>query len=229
MEKKYEFTGEFKKFGGVILHRIRAIKNFGNVEAGDLGGWIEKEDNLSHEDDCWVFDNAWVYDNARIYGNARVSDNAWVLGNAHVYDNAYVFGKACICGDAHIYDNACIYGDAGAFDNACVFGNAHVFGDAYVFSDARVHGDAHVYSYAHVCGDARVSDDNDYLNNRSITAFKTDGNGICVRCDSFYDTGHFYGTLSEFETRVKEKHGNNKFAKEYLSCINTIKIHFDLV
>lgn len=51
--KKYEFTGETKEirllFRTATLHRIRATVAFGIVEVGDLGGWIEKEENLSHE------------------------------------------------------------------------------------------------------------------------------------------------------------------------------------
>ena len=51
--KKYEFTGETKEikllFRTAVLHRIRATVSFGFVKIGDLGGWIEKEENLSHE------------------------------------------------------------------------------------------------------------------------------------------------------------------------------------
>ena len=56
--KKYEFTGETKEirllFRTATLHRIRATVAFGIVEVGDLGGWIEKEENLSHEGKAWV-------------------------------------------------------------------------------------------------------------------------------------------------------------------------------
>ena len=49
-EKKYEFTGETKvNDDGVTLHRIRALRDTWYCKKGDLGGWIEKEENLSHE------------------------------------------------------------------------------------------------------------------------------------------------------------------------------------
>lgn len=49
-EKKYEFTGEAQVLPmGKIVHRIRALKNFGSVKTGDLGGWIQEEDNLSQD------------------------------------------------------------------------------------------------------------------------------------------------------------------------------------
>ena len=80
--KKYEFTGETKTvpflFKDVTLHRIQAITNFANVVAGELGGWIEKEENLSHKG------GAWVCGDACVYGNAVVSENAEVFSVRHV-------------------------------------------------------------------------------------------------------------------------------------------------
>ena len=74
-QKKYEFTGEVKIEFGVKLHRIRALVAMATigVAVGDLGGWIEKEKNLSHSG------NAWVSGDARVFGNARVSDDARVF------------------------------------------------------------------------------------------------------------------------------------------------------
>ena len=64
------------------LYRIKALKDFGNVKAGDLGGYVESKKNLSQEGDAWVSGNARVYDNARVFGNAWVSGNARVSGTA---------------------------------------------------------------------------------------------------------------------------------------------------
>ena len=47
--KKFKLTSEFiVDISGVKLFRIKALIEFGNVKAGDLGGYIEKEENLSH-------------------------------------------------------------------------------------------------------------------------------------------------------------------------------------
>lgn len=64
MEKKYKFTEETRIYNGRLLHRIVAIRDFPSIIAGTKGGWIEKEDNLSHEGDCWVSDEAIVCDKA---------------------------------------------------------------------------------------------------------------------------------------------------------------------
>ena len=44
--KKYELTANTKNVYGKTLFQIRALKDFGDVQAGDLGGYIEKEENL---------------------------------------------------------------------------------------------------------------------------------------------------------------------------------------
>lgn len=82
--KKYELTSETKIFFGHILYRIKALSSFGCVSAGDLGGFLESEKNLSQNGD------AWVYGDAMVFGDARVSGNAWVYGNARVFGDAEV-------------------------------------------------------------------------------------------------------------------------------------------
>lgn len=80
--KKYELTAEFIEKWGKKLFRIKALISFGSVEVGELGGYVEKEDNLAQDGNAWVYGNARVYGNAEVYGNARVCGDAWVCGNA---------------------------------------------------------------------------------------------------------------------------------------------------
>ena len=92
-EKKWEFTGETKVHFGITLKRIRAVVEFklkcGIIRKGELGGWIEKESNLSGN--AWVYENAWVSGNAKVYGNAEV------YGNANVYGDAWVKSSEDYC------------------------------------------------------------------------------------------------------------------------------------
>ena len=105
--KKFELTAEFvTNVFGKKLFRIKALVAFGNVEKGELGGFIEKEDNLSHDGDAWVYGNAQVSGDARVYGNAQVFGNARVSGNARVYGNAQVSGDALVSGNAQVSDDA---------------------------------------------------------------------------------------------------------------------------
>ena len=105
--KKYELLiDDTIDIFGVTLFRIKALISFGAVKKGDLGGYVEKEDNLYHSDNAWVSGNAKVYGNAEVYGDAKVYGDAWVS------DNAWVYGDAEVSGDAWVYGNAKVYGDA---------------------------------------------------------------------------------------------------------------------
>ena len=133
--KKYELTNESITLdNGTKLYHIRALRDFGNVKAGEIGGYVQGENNLSQEGDAWV------------YGDARVS------------------------GDAEVKTN----------DDLCVF---TYFGSK----------------------------------NRPTTAFKTKDGGINVKC------GCFQGTLQQFREKVKETHGTNDYAVEYLMIADLIE------
>ena len=122
--KKYELTDMIIKdrdsSGRIVtVHRIRSLRNFkitkwvrhqpvvSEVRIGDYGGWVEKEDNLSHSG------KAWVDETAIIFGNAKVSGDAWVGGYSLVFDHAKIKGNAKvrdskICGHAEVRDNAIV-------------------------------------------------------------------------------------------------------------------------
>ena len=143
MMKKYELdmNDTVQTDCGKTLYRIIALHNFSDVLAGEKGGYVQSEANLSQISDCWVYSVAQVYGNARVYGDAFVSgstkvyENAQVFGSAEVYENAQVFGNARVCGDAQVFGNAEVY------ENALVYENARVFGDAKVYENALVSGD----------------------------------------------------------------------------------------
>jgi hypothetical protein len=70
--KKYSLTKNTREWRGRTLFQIKAEISFGNVKKGELGGYIEKEENLSQEGNAWVYGNTWVCGNARVYGDACV-------------------------------------------------------------------------------------------------------------------------------------------------------------
>lgn len=89
---KYKLTDETITVGDRILHRIEALRDFGDVKKGDKGGFIEKEDNLSHEGDCWVFGDAWVSGEARVYGDAWVFNKARLLSKKNYTKGWFIGG-----------------------------------------------------------------------------------------------------------------------------------------
>ena len=183
MKRKYELTDETMELYGTTLHRIKALLDFNDVKAGDLGGWVENEDNLSRYGNAWVYGNAKIYGNAWVYGDAQVGDNAEIYGNAWVHDDAKV-------GDnAEIYDNAWVYGDALVHNDAQIGGNAEIYDNAKIYGNARVFGDAQVG------GDARVNSNRDYIVFREWW-----GSGryfTWTRSNDKWRAGNFYGTGDE--------------------------------
>lgn len=131
-QRKYEFTGEAKEFGGHTLHRIRAVRDFDNeachVKAGDLGGWIESDKNLDQDY------TAWVTDEAMVYGKASVAEEALVSGHAQV------FGEAIVTGGAVVTDNARIFGTAFILDFVKIYGDTQFCGDTMVSDAVYDHG-----------------------------------------------------------------------------------------
>ena len=86
--KKFELTSEFVTFLGKKLFRIKALISFGNVKEGELGGYVEKEENLSNDGNAWVHGNAMVYGDAEVFGNA---DYATVHGFGSEYRTTTFF------------------------------------------------------------------------------------------------------------------------------------------
>ena len=88
MNKKYELVvDDTISFLGKTLFRIKAKMTFGNVKEGELGGYIEKESNLSHSGDAWVGGDAWVSGNARVKSlkDYIVFKNNWSSGRYFTY------------------------------------------------------------------------------------------------------------------------------------------------
>lgn len=177
MNKKYELTDDTINYCGVILHRIKALKNFFKVKSGDLGGWIEKEENLYQTGSAWL------------YGEAKAYDNAVVSNSAKVYDNAVICGDALVCDSAKIYDNAFVCDHAVVCDRAVVCDNADVRDWARVCGGTTVHGNAEVYGTAVVLGNA------DYV---VFKNFWSSGRYFTwTRSNNMWRVGCFYGTGEE--------------------------------
>ncbi|MGX2949527.1 hypothetical protein ACWIUA_01280 [Ursidibacter sp. B-7004-1] len=121
---KYCLTDNKIEFDNKILHQIRLLRSLpeAQLEMGELGGFVECEENLSQEGNCWlqkgryipkVYDKAKIRDNANVYGqvivngNADISENAaihasknWkiiVTNNAKISGNAFIRNKFCDC------------------------------------------------------------------------------------------------------------------------------------
>ena len=150
-QKKYELVPDRQiVVAGTTLYRIRALKDFGNVKAGDLGGFVGSERNLSQDGTCWVADDAQVYD------QAVISDDAQIYGRARVYDRARVSDKGQVLGNAQVFENGWVFKNGVVFDNAKVFGAAQVRDKGLAYGDAEIFDSVRVVNSGEVCGQARI-------------------------------------------------------------------------
>lgn len=250
---KYETTGEIRETpSGVTVWRIRARKSFGWVKKGELGGFIENEENLSTQDKAWVRNNACVFGRALIFGDALVSDRATVYDRALVCDQAQVTGLSSVFEDAKVSGEACISGAAKVSGCAVVAGNALIKGyasvcvnsvikdEAVVYDNATivsasVSGRAHVRGGSYVQGvtvsgqtcigyAALVTQPNHFI---TISPIGSEAGCLTAYLQSdgtiIYERGCFTGTKSEFLAAVKKKHSNTQIQKQYKLCVSLVE------
>ena len=171
-EKKYILTDEKIVLGCTshprTLYRVKSLRDFGTVRAGELGGYIEKESNLSHDGNCWVGFDAVVYEDAIVKNDAQVFECACVhgksciagesivRGESHIFGNhPFITGNVEILGHATIYGSSIIYGNAKVFDysfimDSIVCGNSRVYENAYVIDGSVIQGNAHIHGHVTV-------------------------------------------------------------------------------
>ena len=108
-DKKYEILMDEKntiEFKGRTLHRIRALKDFGDIKKDYIGGFVENENNLSHKGNCWIYDNAKAMDDSRIYNNSKMCGNSEMHNNSRMYDNSVMFDNSIMYNNSKMYDNS---------------------------------------------------------------------------------------------------------------------------
>ncbi|HFP0188203.1 TPA: hypothetical protein ACHKJK_000830 [Escherichia coli] len=198
MGKKYELVKDLTMdVDGVTLYRIRALRDipWRCVNAGDLGGYVESERNLSQGGNAWVYGDAKVSGDARVFGDAQVHDKAVISGHARVSGRAQISGEACIrgmaqvCGYALVRDRATVCGNAIVMDEALVEGVAEICDHAVVCDDATVK-DANIRDQVSVAGDACV---NGHVVIMGIALLY---DCACVRsCEDWLTVSDFAGTV----------------------------------
>ena len=148
--QKYEITDiAHEKYP--FLHRIRALRDIRpDIKAGDLGGFVESESNLSTE----LEDNAWIYDDAVVCNNGYADRGAVLRNEAIVCGDGYISHGAVVSGHSRVEDSAYVRG-------AVLNGHARASGCAVVRC-SRESGhppilSGHCAVYGNVSGDVRLT------------------------------------------------------------------------
>ena len=107
------------------IYRIQALRDFSDVKKGDLGGFVESEENLSQEGNCWIYDMAQAVEKSRVTGDACLRDCA------KMYDSSILRDKAQLQGCARMLHYSCLADNAVAID-ATILGFATITGDVVI-------------------------------------------------------------------------------------------------
>ena len=173
-EPKYKLIeldcAENKWYRIVYLKNVYSPNGKLLAAAGELGGIVENEKNLSQKGSCVVLNDAIILgektrvcqdaivkDGALVSGGSTIAGDAKVLGNAVVSgksiltDNATATGYAKIANKSILLDNACVDENA-TIDHAFVLWNSRVYGNAVVKAKSKIGGIAHIFDNATVAG-----------------------------------------------------------------------------
>lgn len=97
-QKKFELI-DASDYGYGGAYRIRALRDFGDVQKGMLGGYVEEESCLSHEGDCWIYGNSFVGKGCRVMEYSKIYDNTNIIGGVSIRGHSLVKGGFDISGD----------------------------------------------------------------------------------------------------------------------------------
>ena len=234
--RKYEMTNITMEFEERTLYRIRALKNFRNVKAGDLGGWVSGKHNLSQEGDCWIYDEAKCMDNARMYHNSAMYNNAVMCdfsemhgcSEMHNYsamlDNSRMYNCSAMYDNSRMYNDSKMYSNSRMFDNSAMYNNAVMLDNSKMFENSRMYRDSRLKNKENLYGKLVTKVDRFIeINNtggRVVTGVLKDGKILYnIGCQNEITKEVFIDRIYNDDGGI-EKH---PYRKEYLKIIDVIE------
>ena len=238
MERYFKLTEEtIVNEAGRKLYQIECTRDFKFAHAGELGGFIEKEENLGGE--AWVDEGAQVWgeakvingsvlrDNARVYGRSKVRNGSVIYDEARVYDyalvdacsvggQAKVYGKSWISRGVSMADQTEVFGLAN-IENSCLLHNASVSGRACLNCSMVLSTDAYVTHNSDFCQFYNLCPTAD-----RTTVYRTKAGDIRI-----YHADEVY-TLEAFTELVEQASDELVFKQVYPAVLAVIKVRFPL-
>lgn len=138
------------------VYRIKALRDIPsiNVKAGQFGGLVTSEMNLSQFGDCWINYNA------KVFGHVFVVDSAYIGGNAKVTcdmdeESIVIRGNTSVGGNATITleENA----DGSPITDTAIMGNVNITDNANLRNVRLMRGDISISGHAVLDGVAEVT------------------------------------------------------------------------
>jgi hypothetical protein len=171
MERYFKLTEEtIVNEAGRKLRQIECIRDFKFAHAGELGGFIEKEENLGGE--------AWVDEGAQVWGEAKVINGSVLRGNSRVYGRSKVRNGSVIYDEARVYDYALV-------DACSVGGQAKVYGKSWISRGVSMADQTEVFGLANI-------ENSCLLHNASVSG------RACLNCSMVLSTDAYVTHNSDF-------------------------------
>lgn len=211
--KKYRLTDEKIEYKGRVLYRIQALRNFGDIKAGDLGGFVQSEYNLSHSGDCWIYNNAKAMDNSEVLHNSEMYDYSEMYDNAKMYDSSEMYDNSSMHDNSIMYDNSKMYNNSTMYDNSEINGYSEMYYNSVLKNNEKLYGT--LYSKVDKFIEVNVS------NGKLITIVKKNNKILFnIGCQKEITAKEFlYKIHNEKGGIIKNPHRN-----EYLKIINVAKL-----
>lgn len=151
LQYKHPATGTPLKLFRIISLKEFRTKNGYDVKKGEVGGYVEGEQNLSQNDFSWIFNTAMVFDDALLI-DSTVHDQAKVFGNCILTDcevrrKVRVWGSCTLTG-CYLTDNVdvsgeCEVNDTKAFNASVITGKSKVT-KCHLSTGSRIGGNSQV-------------------------------------------------------------------------------------
>ncbi|MEO3738806.1 hypothetical protein GA0061071_105168 [Kosakonia oryzendophytica] len=124
----YLMGGEKKT---VALRQLIAMRDFSDVAAGTAGGWVDSENVLDQQGNCWIYDeNSMVFYGSTVRDNARITQPCVICHEVKIRDNAWVDGSEISHG-AELSDNVTV-------QSSTVRGVCRLHGNARILSGCAI-------------------------------------------------------------------------------------------
>ena len=141
--KKYEILMDEEntiEWKGHTLHRIKALIDFNDVRKGDIGGYVEKEKNLSQYGDCWIYNNAKAMDSSRLYDNSAMYDYSIMFDNSIMRDNSEMHDDSELHGNSAMYNNSMMFDNSSMHDSSIMYDSSEMHDNSTLNNSAKLYG-----------------------------------------------------------------------------------------
>lgn len=134
--RKYELVEE--ELDGVIMYRLHAIKNFGKVRKGDIGGLVSGENIIPHDDNSWVYKDSILETNVPI--TSTIIKKSKVIAHCSKLTSVNIFNSTIECTNTSLQTYATSIEDSEIYIIGSVveFGNVGIYNTKFDISSSNI-------------------------------------------------------------------------------------------